>query len=767
MSLAYPALAGKFLAGPHSDQYIAGYAFREFGAATLRTLGEFPLWNPYLFGGMPFVAAMHGDIFYPTFLLRMIMPTDTAMTWSFIIHLFLAGIFTYHFLRVSGYGFFGSLFGGIAYMMSGQLASLVSPGHDGKLYVSALFPLTLWILTRGLRDGKKRSWGLLAIVIGLAVLSPHPQLLQYLLLAAGAFSVFTVVSAVRRAAIDRRTAYMRLGFALGSVVLGLAMGAIQYLPVREYVAWSPRAGGMSDYGTATSYAWPLKEIFDSYLPQFTGMLDAYWGGNGIHFHSDYIGAVVFVVAGAAFTQYRKDAAKGQLLFWAITFVVSVLWALGGDTPFYRIPYAIVPGTKYFRAPETVFFVGTLALSVLAAAGVGKILDRSVSRRYAFGWLGFSGLVVLLASTGVLTSIAQSLATERSVDAVDANSLEMILGAWRSFAFVSGAIAVVILLQRRQVSSFAAGCVLSAIVAADLWTVMRHYWIFSPPASVVYAADAAIERIKAEKQPARVLAVELVASGRRDPNLIGDGLMIHGIRTVLGYHGNQLGRYNELLHKDQGYQQVLNPNVWQLLNVRFLLTNTGDAVSLVPGAKLLLGPVRDAAGVDVYLFQLPGENQYSWVAPVIVKAEDASVLQTVLDPRFDVTRAALFAADAPVNAVSSVAALPGPLPIAATVTKYAPGRVSIALSAPAPAGAALVVSENYYPGWTATVNAKPAVVARADYSLIGVQLPAGATTVELSFHSKPYERGRLVTLLAIAMAIVLLAAGLVADRRTLV
>src|SRR5690348_16179758 len=53
LSLAYPALAGRFLVNPNSDQYIAGYAFREFAAMTLRTTGHFPLWNPYLFGGLP------------------------------------------------------------------------------------------------------------------------------------------------------------------------------------------------------------------------------------------------------------------------------------------------------------------------------------------------------------------------------------------------------------------------------------------------------------------------------------------------------------------------------------------------------------------------------------------------------------------------------------------------------------------------------------------------------------------------------------------
>src|ERR1700687_1421580 len=127
LTLAYPALAGKFLVNPSSDQYIAGYAFREFAASTLRATGHFPLWNPYLYGGMPYVAAMHGDIFYPTFLLRMFLPTDVAMTWAFVIHVFLCGILMFGLLRVCRIGFYPALIGGLAYMMSGNIAGLVSP----------------------------------------------------------------------------------------------------------------------------------------------------------------------------------------------------------------------------------------------------------------------------------------------------------------------------------------------------------------------------------------------------------------------------------------------------------------------------------------------------------------------------------------------------------------------------------------------------------------------------------------------------------------
>ncbi|MDQ6611304.1 MAG: hypothetical protein M3Y64_02635, partial [Gemmatimonadota bacterium] len=84
-TLAYPVFFGSFLVNPHSDQYIAGYGFREFAAQSLRAGLGFPQWSPALFGGLPYIAAMHGDIFYPTFFLRLIMRTDLAMTWGFII----------------------------------------------------------------------------------------------------------------------------------------------------------------------------------------------------------------------------------------------------------------------------------------------------------------------------------------------------------------------------------------------------------------------------------------------------------------------------------------------------------------------------------------------------------------------------------------------------------------------------------------------------------------------------------------------------------
>lgn len=759
--LGAPALTGQFLINIRSDQYLAGYAFREFAAHALRTTGSFPMWNSYIYGGLPYVAAMHGDIFYPTFLLRMIMPTDVAMTVGFMLHIFLAGLFTYYFLRAWGLGFYPALIGGLVYMMGGPIASYVSPGHDGKLFVSALTPLALWMLIRGVRDGRLYAYGVFALTVGLAVLSPHPQLLQYMLLLSGVFALFLAFFANERgSALPRPTGIARLGMSAAAVAVGMLMGAVQYLPVMEYVPWSPRAGGKG-YDYATTYSFPLEELINTYVPQFSGILDAYWGRNGIHLHSEYLGASVLVLAtlgcGAVWLARRRTFAR----FWLGTMLVALLWALGNSTPFFRIIYAIVPGTNFFRAPSTIIYVVAFAMAIFAALGVERALAREYSRRFLIGWSAAAALLLLLGVSGGLTSMATAVAIPQRADGVPDNAAALAMGSVRSFLAAAAILAVLFVLLADKLRATQAAWVLVAVTALDLWSVERVYWQFSAPASQLYANDAIINYLKGIKEPGRVLALQLSpqTDARRDPYLSteSNGLMVHGIRQVVGYHGNSIGRYNDLIEG----RHLVDPQLWHLLNVRYLLTDA-DSVPL-EGITRLAGPVKNVAGSTEYLYLLPGDNAYAWVAPVIVKAGDAPVLTTVLDPRFDARRVALVDSAAPVLG-PQIAAMPPATGIVVHTVSYAPGHVVLELAKPAPAGSALVVSENYYPGWLATADGKSAEVARTDYSLIGVVLPTGATRVELTFTSSAYAKGKMITLLALGLSIVGIAAGAAADRR---
>jgi hypothetical protein len=266
------------------------------------------------------------------------------------------------------------------------------------------------------------------------------------------------------------------------------------------------------------------------------------------------------------------------------------------------------------------------------------------------------------------------------------------------------------------------------------------------------------------EPARVIPLDLHRSNTRDPFLWGDALMVHRIRQPTGYHGNELGRYQRLGQYERGYASVANPNFWALMNVRFIIADTANLADVgVVGSKMVVGPVKNAAGSTVYLHQLAEDNPAAWVTPVIVKAADDEVLQTVLDPRFDVRRYALFDTGAAVKG-QTVESPPPRLSIRASAPRYDPGAIDVRLDQPAPAGSALIVSENYYPGWTATVDGKPATIGRADMTLIGVELPAGAREISLRFDSATYSTGKTITLFALFLAFATWATGAVFDRR---
>jgi hypothetical protein len=763
MVFAFPALTGGFLVSPTSDQYIGGYAVRNFGHEVLARTGHFAQWNPYLFGGMPYIGSMNGDVFYPpSVLFRFLMRPDVAVSWLFIVHLFLAGWLAYLFLRSVGLRFQPALIGGLAYLMSGPIASYVSPGHDGQLYVSAILPLVLMLLVRGIRDGRRWAWPAIALAVGFALLTPHPQIFQYMLLGCGAFGLYLGLWSGPGLTPPRPVALRRMGLALGAVVIGMSMGAIQFESLIKYISFSPRAGGgQGGYEFAISFSMPLEELMNTYLPQFSGILDSYWGRNFIHFHSEYLGAAVLILMGCAFFGAAPERRR-NIRYWLIIAIAATLWSLGGSTPLYHIVYALVPGTKFFRAPSMMFFLTAFSVAVLAAEGVENVLRRTVPTGYLVTWMLVSLGIALLAVSGALTTLSAGIAVPEMADRVAENQSAVAIGAIRCLVFVVLVCSAILLYQRLRITATVVAALLGVLVAADLWSVERLYWHFSPPASVIYASDAAIDSVRAQKEPGRVLAAPLGPDvAQRDPELEGDALMIHDIRQAIGYHSNEIKRYDVLAGKGEGFRPIFSGQIWRLLNVRFLLTNL--ATVPLPGAKLVVGPVRDAAGTTIYLYRLPGDNPVAWVTPVSVKVGDDRALATVTDVRFDPLVAAIYDTAAPVTG-KQVAQTPAPLGIGVTATRYDPGHMTFRLDRPAPDGASLIVSENYYPGWQATVDGKAAPIGRADYTLLGVPLPAGATTVDLEYRNPVFRWSAALTLVAMIGAFAWWAIALASERR---
>jgi len=730
-ALCWPMLGGEFLVG--DDQYVAGYSFRLFGAEMFRETGRIPEWNPYLFGGLPFIAAQHGDIFYPTAWLRWIMPVDTAMNLGFALHLVLAGVTMYALLRALSVSWTGALVGGLAYELSGIVASMVKPGHDGKLFVSALAPLLLLALLQAIRGRQPGYYALAALSVGLCMLSPHYQMTYYLLVGAGVWTLYLVFLDPGRPA-DLRWP-VALGLALGAVLLGIAIAAIQVLPFLSYVPFSPRAAGGPSGGWeyATSYSMPPEEILTTVLPSFNGVLQNYWGRNFFKSHTEYLGGLVVVLAVLGIGDRSRRRLVGALGAIAFFFL---LVSFGGHTPFYRAWYTLMPMMDKVRAPGMAFFLVALPAAVLAGLGADRLLRRELSRPAVLIPLGILGALALLATAGALESVAAAFASPEQMSRVAANAGALQAGGLRLLAVVLVGGAILWAVLAGKLSGAAAAGALALVVAADLWSIDRHFFEYRDPGARLFAPDSITRRLQTEPKPFRVLDVGVYP---------GSYLMALRIPTMLGYHGNEVRFYDELLGGKNEWRNAGSANLHDLLAVRYLVVPEPQAV---PGFRQVLGPVPTTAGPTGFLYRRDTLPAYLRVLPAAAKLPEDQVVPTLVDPRFPLNSVVLYSDTVSVTPEPIRGRVPEPSRVRATLVGWAAGRMRITLAGSETRQLYLLVGETWYPDWHAEVDGRAAQVHRGDHALLSVVLPPGAREVRLYFSSDEYARGQLVSLLAL-------------------
>jgi hypothetical protein len=741
--LSLPMLSGQWLASPHGDQYSSAYAFYAWEKTEWQATGQIPLWNPMIMGGLPFLAVVtHGDILYPTALLRAFLPVHVVMNLAFFIHYILAGFFAYLFLRRFAVSWTGAVTGAIAYQLSGIMISYVQPGHDGKLFVSTLLPLTLLALVVSLRD--RRLWGypVLAVAVGLCLLSPHVQATYYLLIATGLFALYLTFGESTTEPLRPRLT--RLALAFTAIAAGFGLGAPQILPFLEYIPHSPRAGGYSvGYAGSTSFGVPWDHVPEFFLAGFTGSVETYWGSNPLKYHSEYLGLPVIALAILGFGDRRR-----RLVWWigGIS-LLFLLIALGGATPFYHLWWAVMPMVKKTRAPGMVFFIVALFVAMFAALGVTR-LERGEGQvgRHVRAWLIAAAAVALLGVVGAFGQLAVSLAPAERVGQAIAHGgairLSALIGAML-FAGIA-ALAWGRLQGRVPVLAFALG--LPLLVGADLWRDGRRFWTYSPPPDKgLYQVDAVITRLKATPLPMRVLNFDVYPHNM---------LMAYGIPQVLGYQGQELRYFDELIGGRPGTENgarylLTSTQLWDLLAVRYVLIPDSAEI---PGYHRAFGPVTTAAGTRGYLYEADTLPPYARIVRGAAKVDASAIPPTLADPRLPgYDRIVFFPPEAPVNP-PPLRDWPAPSPSKARVTAWDAGRMTIALDPPPPDSSYVLVSENWYVDWRATVDGRPAPVLRGDHALITVLVPPGTRTVELSYYSRTFARGKLIALVTLIVVL---------------
>ena len=231
-------LAGRVLAGGDIFTY-----FYPYWAEATRAVhaGRLPLWNPYLFMGVPFLANSQVGFFYPfNRLLWLLFPAHRSIHLTIVGHLGLAASLGYLWARTSlRQGRVGAWTVGAILALGGYLGSQVE--HVNQLQGMAWFPLTLLLYDRAVCAGRRRGGAIppslaLAVVVALILLAGHTQTAFISLVGLAIYGMLPTPLPHLRGGLCRRVGVWML-----AAVLGATLAAVQLVPTWELSRLSIRA----------------------------------------------------------------------------------------------------------------------------------------------------------------------------------------------------------------------------------------------------------------------------------------------------------------------------------------------------------------------------------------------------------------------------------------------------------------------------------------------------------------------------------------------
>ncbi|MCX6029971.1 MAG: glycosyltransferase family 39 protein [Chloroflexi bacterium] len=358
-----------FAYGDFVEQY---YPMRAFVAAEWRA-GRLPLWDPYTFSGEPAAATSLFAPFYPLGLWQVVFPPPfpfEALQAEAILHLGLAGVFTYLFVRrLTGRPGAG-LIAGVAFSLGGFLSSYPVV-QLGILETAIWLPLALWLLELAF-ERRSLKWSVAAgAALGCSLLAGHPQTFLYIAYLTAAYLL------VRGWQLRLPWRFLATtALTLGGVAAGLS--APHWLPSLELARLSPRAH-LSYADVANGFQ--VAELWGLFRP------------NAGQWSPLYIGLVPLALALIGLCLPAKTGAALRRVtpwFWAGVILVALLMALGQNGFLYPLAYRWAPGFAFFRNQERAAYLVSFALAVLAGLGYARLAGQR--------WWPRAALALLLALT---------------------------------------------------------------------------------------------------------------------------------------------------------------------------------------------------------------------------------------------------------------------------------------------------------------------------------------------------------------------------------
>ena len=642
----------------------------------------------------------------------------------------------------------------------------------------------IWLTLRGRRMWCGAA--LTALFASLEIGANHPQITYYFLLAAAFFWISEGIFALRERTLKsfaKRTAVL---LAAGLLALGSNFAPLWYTAQHaedtirsgsEQSVAGTQNGGL-DLAYATAWSYGRAESWNLLIPDFMGsdsarafspdgavsaaltpygmssaaqQIPAYWGDQ------PYTGGPTYLGAAALFLALLGALLAGSRDRWWLLAASLVMLLLAWGHHFMgltELAFKYLPGYNKFRTVSMTLVIVQWTVPLLAALALQRLWSAQIPAarlRRALAWAaGVTGGLCLLFAVagGHLFDFGREAAVEQmtaqfnyilqanGADDLLQQGLDVTIGeevgeamaveraqmmtadAGRSLLFVLLTAGVVWAMIVRPKWRGAAVALAGVLVVADLWGVDTRYLSsdnFVSPRRQQWTPSEADKLILRDTTPGfRVLNLTV--------SPFNDATTSYYHRSVGGYHGAKLSRYQDLIDR---YLSSNDEAVLDLLNTRYVIRPGADGL---PAAQLR-----------------PTAQGAAWLVGEIVTAstpqEELAALATT-----DLRRAAVVN---PAEYARMTGARAGALPAADTLggtirlAEYRPNYLKYDYSSPSPATA--VFSEIFYDkGWTAYVDGVETPYFRADYLLRAMELPAGDHTVEWRFRAPHWTTVETVT-----------------------
>lgn len=742
--------------------------------------GKEALWSNNMFSGMP---AYLISTIYSGEILSKVQKSITSISTPVIV---LSFSFLFFFLLciMLDIGVWTSFAASLAYGLMTFNFAVMATGHFTKAH--ALTYTSLIVAGILVAFKKNKIGGSLITAIGLSLMlsANHLQMTYYVFILILILGITYLIFAIREKTLPDfiKTA----GLLLIAVLFAVGTNFSRLYTTYEYGKYSMR--GQSELSLNNEnkssgleqnyileYSYDLGEAMTAFIPRFKGggmseplttssetykflaesqgagqakkMVESgfpmYWGSQPISGAPFYFGAVLcFLFVFGLFL------VKGKDIWWLLAvFVFSLLLSLGKNFSILtNLMLDYFPGYNKFRDVKNIIVIQQFAMALLGVLAIKEVYQRKITNeefmkglKYSFGITG--GLALIFA---VIPGLAGSFSgntdaqymqmgwPKQLIDALIADRQSALrVDAFRTFIFVALAAAGLWAYWNKKIKAQYAIVLWVVLVLGDMWPVDKKYFNNDNFSSRKEAAGpfqkmpVDNEILKDKDLYYRVLNLQ---------NPFNDARTSYFHKSVGGYHGAKMKRYNEL------YSYAIEPEM------RYLIAGFKTPASIDSVMNYL--PVINMLNTKYFIYDLksaPLTNSHAmgnaWLVKevkLVNKADEEMNSLKNFNPKTTAIVNKSFEKE-----LSGYHTGSGEGEI--KLTEYKPNYLKYEATVNSSSQLA-VFSEIYYPkGWKSFIDGKETAHVEADYVLRAMVIPAGKHQIEFKFEPQSYYLGNKVSM----------------------